>query len=125
MKSEKVLSNSYKLILALVAILIIVFIAFKIQWTLYVASCLALIGAFSEHLTFVIYTFFGMLSKMWSTIIITVILTVVFYFFLTPLAFLTRLFIKNHSFLSTKNNRTSFFQDRHISITATDFEKPW
>lgn len=54
-----------------------------------------------------------------------VILTILFLFFLTPLAFMYRLFSKKQFQLKRPNNTRSMYSERNHLYTSSDFEKMW
>jgi hypothetical protein len=54
-----------------------------------------------------------------------VILTLVFFFFLTPLALLYRLFARNPLMLKKDEKASTYFQSRNRSFVRGDFEKMW
>jgi hypothetical protein len=54
-----------------------------------------------------------------------VILTVVFFLFLTPLALLYRLFARNPLMLKKDKRASTYFQERNHSFGRRDFEKMW
>lgn len=64
-------------------------------------------------------------SRILASINSKIILTLVFYFVLTPLALLHRLFNRSH--LKLKRNRyvTTYFDPRERTFQKDDFEKVW
>jgi hypothetical protein len=54
-----------------------------------------------------------------------VILTLVFFFFLTPLALLYRMFARNPLMLKKDKGASTYFHERNHSFERGDFEKMW
>ncbi len=72
------------------------------------------------------------ISRMWlkfaeviGTFNSRVILSLVFYLFLTPIAFLYRIFTKDTLMLKPDRNRDSLYTERNHVYTPTDLEKMW
>ncbi len=59
-----------------------------------------------------------------SFIVPNILLSLVFFFILTPIAWASRLF-KDRDPLDLKNEKDSFFQDRNTSFDPSSFERPW
>ena len=72
------------------------------------------------------------ISRMWlkfaeviGTFNSRAILSLVFYLFLTPIAFLYRIFTKDTLMLKPDRNRDSLYTERNHVYTPTDLEKMW
>lgn len=94
------------------------------QAFVYAAVALLLIALFIKPLSELISRLWLKFAEALGTLNSKVILSLVFFLFLTPLAFLYRLFAKNP--LSLKNNgMKSFYTDRNHVYTSADLEKMW
>ena len=91
---------------------------------LYVAIVLALIGAFSLLITKWIDFVWMKLAWLLGAIVPRIILSVVFYLLLTPIAMLSRIFGDKDPLL-LKKRADSFFKVRVGEIHPSSFEKPW
>jgi Saxitoxin biosynthesis operon protein SxtJ len=90
----------------------------------YVALVLLVIGLFVKPLAAQISKGWLKFAEVIGTFNSKLILSLTFYLFLTPIAFLFRIFTKNPLMLKT-NNASSFYTERNHSYTAADLEKMW
>lgn len=91
---------------------------------LYISLIVGIIGIVSEFLTNKIVWVWDKLTLILSKIMPNILLTLVFYLFLLPIALLSRIF-GNSDVMSLKNTKPSLFKDSNKSYTKVDFEKPW
>ncbi|MFN8285505.1 MAG: SxtJ family membrane protein [Chitinophagales bacterium] len=89
-----------------------------------VAVILGVIGLFSKTLTAYIAAAWMKLSEVLGLIMPKVILSIVFFFFLFPVALLTRLLSKRN-FLQLKKTGPSYYFSRNHKFTAKDLENTW
>ena len=102
---------------------LLLFFIFGWHWTLIVSFVVGLIGIFSTWLSMKItWLWFG-LAKILGKVVNTILLTVVFCLFLTPIALLFRIFNKDP--LLIKKGYDSYFITRDITFDKVSFEKPW
>ena len=102
---------------------LLLFFIFGWNWTLIVSFVVGLTGIFSTWLSMKItWLWFG-LAKILGKIVNTILLTIVFYLFLTPLALLYRIF--NRDPLLMRKSYDSYFITRNITFDKASFEKPW
>ena len=94
------------------------------QAFVYVALTLLLTALFIKPLA-------GIISKGWlkfaevvGTFNSKLILSLTFYLFLTPIAYLFRVFTRNPLMLKTENAE-SFYTERNHTYSGTDLEKMW
>lgn len=90
----------------------------------YVALALLIIGLFVKPLAAQISKGWLKFAEVIGTFNSKLILSLTFYLFLTPIAFLFRIFAKNPLMLKTEN-AASFYTERNHSYTAADLEKMW
>ena len=91
---------------------------------LYVSILLSLAGAFSPLLTRNIDWVWMKLAWLLGEIVPRIVLSVIFYFILTPLALLSRVFGHKDS-LMLKNKYSSLFKEKSSVMDKASFEKPW
>ena len=106
--------------LAFVFLFLIFFLFFHWPWALWVCFSLALL-ALITHKPFLPLSrlWFG-LSHLLGEIVSKILLSLVFFIFLTPLSIIFRLSKKNPLFL--KNEEESLFEIRNHSVTADDLK---
>jgi hypothetical protein len=125
-----VMEERYKTILVIITGLLIaaLFFIYKqkadtAQMILYSTASLALIillfPIFGE---WIVLTWFK-LAETLGWLNSKILLTIVFFIFLTPMAFITKFFHKD-SLSLTKSNK-SLFEERNLLYTAKDMEQPW
>ena len=91
---------------------------------IYVALCLNLIGFLSTYLSKKIDYLWMKFAWLLSFIIPNILLSIVFYGFLYPIAMISKLF-KAKTHVKLKNDVESLYVERNISFDKTSFEKPW
>jgi len=121
-KTEEV--EKYKTILVIVIGMLVIHIITKYNWALYTALVVGLSGTFSEFLAGIINTVWLKIGMLLSYIVPNIILTIIFYVFLTPIAFLSRIFGEKNQ-LNLKNTEKSIFKVRNTLYSTDSFENPW
>jgi len=117
-------SDPIKTILVICLGMIAIYFITKWKWALSIAFIVGLVGAFSNYLAIKIDFLWMRLSWIMSFIVPNILLSVVFFFVLTPLAFLSKLFGKKNQ-LNLKNINTSLFKDSNKNFDKSSFEHPW
>ncbi len=122
--SNKMKSNPPLTILTITIGFLVLYYFFEKDVLLYISMTIGLIGVFSTYLSKKIeYLWFG-LARILSYIIPNVILTIIFYILLFPIALLSKLF-NNKDHLNLKNNKNSLFIDNNKEFDKSYFEKMW
>lgn len=119
--SEK---EALKSVIAIILGLLIAYVVFEQKFLLISIFIIGFIGVTSNIATEYIHRFWNIISKLFNFFIPKIVLSIVYFFFLTPIAFLEYLFTKKDS-LQLKNKYPSIFQETHKKIDRTFFEKPW
>jgi len=122
MKTGK--SEPIKTVLTIVVGFGILFLATHLMWFLYVALIVGAAGLVSNYMARIIDLCWMKLAYVLSFIVPNILLTVVFYFFLFPLASLSKISKKKDP-LMLSNKLKSTFCSKNKKFTAADFEKPW
>lgn len=99
---------------------IVVFLITKTKLFLTLALVLGLVGLFSKFLTSKVAWLWMKLSEVMGAISSKVLLSVVFFFFLTPIAFLSRIFGKSN--LQLTKSETTYYTERNHQYVPEDFE---
>ncbi len=102
---------------------LILYVIFAWKWALIVSLCIGVIGIISTRLSEKIHWLWMKLSLVLSYIVPNILLSIVYYFFLFPIAVLFRLFTKDPLMLSGKYN--SYFIDINRRAEKESFEKTW
>lgn len=116
--------DAYKTIIVMTCGFIVLYFIFHSIYFLYVALGIALFSILSERLANFISSAWMKLAKLLSYIIPPIMMSILFFFILTPITWLQKLFRKNNSFL-LKNNITSTFIPSNKVFNKSNFEKPW
>lgn len=93
-------------------------------WALWVALVIGAIGVFSTWLAEKIDWLWMKLAWLLSLVVPNIVLSVIFYLFLFPIALLARIFGQKDPLL-LKNNVASVFRKVDKAFTKASFENPW
>lgn len=112
-----------------VAVLAVFFLIFyyisKKTVFIIIALTLLVIAVLFKKIASRIASFWLAFSHILSNVNSKIILTLVFYLVLTPLAFLRRLFDRDHLKLKRNPRATTYFDSRDHTFKREDFEKVW
>jgi ABC-type multidrug transport system fused ATPase/permease subunit len=103
---------------------IIVFLLTQWKWAIIVSLTVGIAGIISDYLSRMIDTIWMKLAKVLSYIVPNIILSLVFYLFLFPIATLSKLFGKKDT-LRLKKTSESMFVVSNKNFDKNSFEKPW
>jgi hypothetical protein len=98
-------------------------LAFSWQWAAVVSLIVGLIGLVSSYLSNKIEWAWMKFAQLLGYIVPNILLSILFFLFLTPISILFRLFNKDVLMLS--NEYDSYFIDINKEIDKKDFEKVW
>ena len=124
MKIKTEEAEKYKTILIIVIGMLVVHIITKYNWALYTALVVGLLGAVSEYMAGIINNVWLKIGMVLSYIVPNIILSIIFYVFLTPIAILSRIFGEKNQ-LNLKNTEKSIFKVRNTLYSIESFENPW
>jgi O-antigen ligase len=110
-------------ILIFVMVLIILFLVNSNVKVLYIALALGAIAVLIPALSRKIHDVWMKFAELIGLVMNKVILSVVFFVFLVPVAFLSRLFRKNP--FRNKKDTTSYFSDRNFTYNKKSLEQLW
>lgn len=117
-------SNPAQTVLVICTGLVLVYFIFDVRWVLYVAFGLGLMSILSTWISLKVEWVWFKLTHLLSLIVPNVLLGLIFFLFLTPIAFLASLFAKKDSFL-LKKPENSAYQVINKKYNAGDLENPW
>lgn len=110
-------------ILVFVIVLIILFLVYRNVNLLYAALALGAIAILIPALSRKIHAVWMKFAEMLGFVMNKVILGMVFFIFLVPIAFLSRLFRKNP--LIVKKGKDSYFSERNFTYNKKSLEQLW
>ncbi|MFY0591769.1 hypothetical protein [Roseivirga sp.] len=102
---------------------LIIFLLTEKEWAIYVATLIGLAALLSDYLSIKINWLWTKLTWVLSLIVPNILMSIVFYLVLFPIATLSRISKKNP--LSLKNKSDSLFINTKKSFTKKSFENPW
>ena len=114
----------YKTVLLLTAAALCFYLAKKWDWLLYTATITSIATLLSHHLAKSIDFIWRKFALLLSLVVPKILLTLVFYLVLTPLALLSRLNKKSDPLL-LKRVEGTFFRDMEKEFKKKDFENTW
>lgn len=120
----KIKSNPSLTILTIVFGLLILNVFFEDKTIMYVSTILSGLGILSFKTSIIIEKIWFKLSFVLSLIIPNVLLTIIYFFFLTPIALLSKIFNNNTNF-NSKNTFNSTFVNQSKSFDRKSFERTW
>jgi hypothetical protein len=123
MSNKPIHSDPIKTILVIVVGFLIVYVISKWQGWLGIALFFGILSLLSDYLAKKIDFLWMKLSWLLGLIVPNILLSIIFFVFLTPIALLSR--IGNKDPLSLKHTRTSLFKEYHKDFNKASFEKPW
>jgi hypothetical protein len=122
--TEKTKLQNANTMLTITVGFILLFVIFKLKWMLITALGIGAAGLFSEPISHYISLGWLKLSHLLGFIMPNVLLAIVYFIFLMPIAFLSRIG-KNKDKLMLKGDVKSTFTDHQMKFTPDVFEKTW
>lgn len=112
-------------IMSLSLVLMIPYFIFSKTVFIIASLCLLLIGLILKHIASCIVSCWLKVAETIAGFNTKLILSLVFYVVLTPIALLYRIFSKDPLCLQRKDSKTSYFHMRNHLCVKEDFEKMW
>jgi hypothetical protein len=119
MKKEK----QFETILTICLGLIVIYCITHTKYLLYLTILVGVSGLFIKKIAQAVTWLWTKLSEGLGFLSSKFLLAIIFYLFLSPIAFLFRLFNKGQ--LNLKNDKDSLFKTRNHIYTSDDFENLW
>lgn len=116
--------NNKEIILTIVVGLMVFFYFFKSQWLFNTAIVIGILGVFSDFVAEKIAWVWLKFAEVLGRINSTILLSLIFFIFLTPIALLMRVFKKTDA-LKLKKITGSVYDERNHTYTAKDLENTW
>jgi hypothetical protein len=102
---------------------LLIYLKFHWKWSIVTSLVVGIIGIASPFLSRLIDKLWMKLAEVLGKIFPNILLTIVFFVFLLPIALISRLFKKDP--LMLKNDRISYFIDINKTMDRKSFEKIW
>jgi hypothetical protein len=102
---------------------LILYLIFSWQWAVIVSLVVGILGIISGNLSRIIEKGWFAFSRLLSYFIPSILLGIVFYFFLFPLSLFSKIFTKDPLMLSNKYK--TYFIDIHRGMEDGYFKKMW
>jgi hypothetical protein len=115
-------TNKYLVILIIVAGLMGMYFLFKVEILLPIAFCISVISIISSYLAEKIVWVWDKIALILGTINSKILLSVIFYAFLVPIALMSRIFKKKDELILKKKPEGSYYKERNYSYNKEDFE---
>tara|TARA_B110000037_G_scaffold204353_1_gene248256 strand:- start:342 stop:707 length:366 start_codon:yes stop_codon:yes gene_type:complete len=120
----KIKSNPSLTILTIVFGLLVFYFFLEKQEIFYICIVLSGFGIFSKKISKLVEKIWFKMSFILSQIIPNILLSIIFFFILTPVAFLSKLFKSNTEFTS-RNEKKSIFKSQNKVFDKKSFERAW
>jgi hypothetical protein len=124
MNIKNIKSEPIKTVLVITVGMMVIYLITKLQWALYISVSVGILGVLSDYLAKKIDYVWMKLTWILSLIMPNILLSIIFYIFLTPVALLSRVFGEKNP-LSLKNTSSTLFKDSNKKFDKASFEKPW
>lgn len=102
---------------------LLIYLKFHWKWSIITSLIVGIIGIVSPFLSRLIDKWWMKLAEVLGRIFPNILLTIVFFVFLLPVALASRLFSKDP--LMLRNNQKSYFIDVNKSMDKKSFENIW
>ena len=122
MKVDK--NNSITTVLAISIGFSIVYFLFDIKVALYISLIVGVIGLLSKKAADLIDVLWMRLAMLLSYIVPNILLSLIFYLLLFPLAFFYKIFVSKDP-LKLKNSGETIWKNKDIEFNKSSFEKMW
>jgi hypothetical protein len=117
-------SEPIRTVLTITVGFIALYLITKWQWALYLSIIFGVIGLLSNTIAKSINYIWFKMTWIFSLIVPNLLLTLVFFFILIPLAYLSKAF-KGHNQLKLKNTDRSMFIEKRRDFSNDFFNKMW
>jgi len=117
-------TDSIKIILTIVIGFIVIYLITGHNWAIITSLFIGLIGIFSNYLSDVIAALWMKIAEVSSFIVSTILLSIVYFLILCPVAILSRTFGKKDP-LDLRDTGNSTFKDKSEEFGKSSFEKMW
>lgn len=121
---KKTTTEPVKTVLTISVGFLVIFLITNGKWAIYISLAVGLVGMFSPFLSKQIDFLWMKLAWLLSLVVPKILLSLIFYIFLFPIATLSKLF-GNKDPLMLKNEEDSTFRSKEKVFEKSTFEKMW
>ncbi len=104
---------------------LMLFFVFKNEYLLVISGGIAFSGFLFSKIRKLIVKYWLWLGRILGFVNSRILLSLIFFLLLTPLALLKRLFSQDKFYIKRKKGKQSYFRDRNHTFTKEDFEQLW
>lgn len=101
----------------------LIYFCFKQEWALWLALSTGILALLSTTLAGIIHLLWMKLAQLLGLFMPTIVLSIFFFFFLTPIALIKKVFTKKDELLIRKRGLTSTFLTVNKSFNRNSFER--
>lgn len=113
-------------VLAICTGLLLIYFIFKIKVLLLIAFLIGFAGLFIKPIANLIHKAWYKFAEILGFVNSKILLSIVFFIFLVPIAFVSRIFTKNKAMqFRKKEDGQSYYKDRDHNYNKSDFENMW
>jgi flagellar biosynthesis protein FlhB len=116
-------SEKFRNVLVITAGFLLFYLLFEIEILLYIAVAIAVLGALSQNIAQAINWLWMKIALVLGWINTRILLSLIFFLFLTPIALFSRLFTKDP--LRLKQPKNSNFDERNHLYNKEELENIW
>ena len=117
-------TNAVKTVLTISIGFSIIYILINAKWALYTSVSVGVLGLLSNRIAQGIDFLWMKLAKVLSYIVPNILLSIIFYLFLFPIAILSKIFNSKNA-LHLKNTSDTIWVDKENVMTKDSLEKMW
>ncbi len=117
-------TNNAQTILTIVVGFMVFYFIFKKDWLLYASLGFGVLGLLSDYFSSTVSNLWMKLALILGRINGNILLTIIFFIFLTPIAFLMKVLQKVDA-LKLKKQENTVYEIRNHTYTAKDLENVW
>lgn len=121
---KQVSHNSALTVLTIVSGLLVLYIVFHLDILVHLALTIGIVSVLSKFARQYIHLAWMKLTELLGFVMPNVVLTLVFFLVLTPVATMSKFFTRNNPMM-LQNNKKSTFVDVNRDYTKEYFEHPW
>ena len=124
MSYNKIKTDPLKTILVITIGFLILYFIFEKRWMINLSVVIGTLGILSNYFAKKIDFLWMKMAVVLSYIIPNILLAIIYFLLLTPIALISRIFNKNNQ-LFLKNPKNTLFKEYNRTINKDSFKNPW
>ncbi len=117
--------NLIKTLNGLSLFILILFFIFGKSWLLVLSAIFLFLSIAGGRFSYLLAELWLKFGQLIGTVLTKIVLTIVFYFLVTPLGFLFRIFNREIYLFFKNRSKDTYFKDVNYEYKKEDFEKLW